>query len=150
MLRDLGQAAESRLFGTLFGDPSGRGGQGWDGSRSDSSHKGISGPGGAVGAGLSALDGLFHKKPSPVSNGTGAAGAGTVLSSAAGLLQAGKVAGSGAGGVQVILQNMGTPQQVDSTQQSGGQAEAMILQVILKDQQTNGAITQGFSSLFTH
>jgi hypothetical protein len=45
---------------------------------------------------------------------------------------------------------MGTPQQVDSTQQSSGQAEAMILQIVLKDQETNGAITQGFAGMFGH
>jgi len=152
MLRDLGQAAESQLFGALFGDPSGRGGKGWDGS---GSHGPGTGHGGLVSEGIgkagSLLSGLFGgKKSSPVSNGTGTAGAGTVLSSVAGALQVGKGSGSGTGGVQVILNNMGTPQTVDSTQQSGGSAEAMILQVILKDQQTNGAITQGFSSLFSH
>ena len=151
MLKDLGQAAESQLFGELFGDPSGRGGRGWDGSGSHGSgtgHNGLVSEG--IGKAGSLLGGLFGKKSSPVSNGTGTAGAGTVLSSVAGALQVGKGAGSGTGGVQVILNNMGTPQTVDSTQQSGGSAEAMILQVILKDQQTNGAITQGFSSLFSH
>jgi DNA-binding Xre family transcriptional regulator len=148
MLKDLGDAAESQLFGALFGDPEGRGGKSWNGGsfKGDTSRPGVSGAGGVLGS----LLGMFGKKSSPVSNGTGTAGAGTVLSSVAGALQVGKGAGSGTGGVQVILNNMGTPQTVDSTQQSGGSAEAMILQVILKDQQTNGAITQGFSSLFSH
>jgi DNA-binding Xre family transcriptional regulator len=146
MLRSLGQVAESQLFGQLFGDPEGRGGAGWNGS---GGRKGVSGaPDGIVG---SLLSGLFARKSSTVSNGTGNAGAGTLLSAAAGALQVGKGTGSGSGGVQVILNNMGTAQTVDSTQQSGGgQAEAMILQVVLKDQQTNGAITQGFGALFGH
>jgi hypothetical protein len=154
MLKDVGQTAESQLFGELFGDSSGRGGHGWDGSRGDSSNAGPSGHNGLIGQGIgsvgSLLSGLFGKKSSPVSNGTGSAGAGTVLSSVAGALQVGKGAGSGTGGVQVILNNMGTPQTVDSTQQSSGQAEAMILQVVLKDQETNGAITQGFAGMFSH
>ena len=150
MLRDLGQTAESQLFGALFGDSSGRGGKGWDGSGGDgkSGHNGLINQGiGGVG---SLLGNLFGKKSGPVSNGTGNAGAGTVLSSVAGALQVGKGAGSGTGGVQVILNNMGTAATVDSTQQSSGQAEAMILQIVLKDQETNGAITQGFAGMFGH
>jgi DNA-binding Xre family transcriptional regulator len=150
VLRDLGQTAESQLFGALFGDSSGKGGKGWDGSGGD----GKSGHNGLINQGIGGVSGLlgnlFGKKSGPVSNGTGNAGAGTVLSSVAGALQVGKGAGSGTGGVQVILNNMGTPQTVDSTQQSSGQAEAMILQVVLKDQETNGAITQGFSGMFGH
>jgi DNA-binding Xre family transcriptional regulator len=145
MLRDLGQAAEGQLFGALFGDSSGSGGKGLDGSKG---HKGVEGAGGLVGEGLSSLEGLFHKKSGPVSNGTGTASAGTVLSAAASSLQAGK-AGSGAGGVQVILNNNGTPQMVDSTQMSGGQGdfESMVLQVFLKDLNTNGPAAQGIASL---
>ena len=152
MLKDIGQTAESQLFGELFGDPSGRGGKGWDGSGAHGAgtggHNGLVGQG--IGGAESLLKGLFGKKSGPTSNGTGNAGAGTVLSSVAGALQVGKGSGSGAGGVQVILNNMGTPQQVDSTQQSSGQAEAMILQIVLKDQETNGAITQGFAGMFGH
>lgn len=150
MLRGIGQTAESQLFGALFGDSSGKGGKGWDGSGGDgkSGHNGLINQG--IGGVSSLLGNLFGKKSSPVSNGTGNAGAGTVLSAVAGALQVGKGAGSGTGGVQVILNNMGTPQTVDSTQQSSGQAEAMILQIVLKDQETNGAITQGFAGMFGH
>lgn len=146
MLRNLGQTAESQLFDALFGDKEGKGGKGWDGS---GGRKGLSGTSGLVGEGLGALEGLFKKKPGLASNGTGATGAGSLASSAASLMQIGKGAGAAAGGaVQVILNNTGTPQQVESTQQSGGGLEAMVLQVVLKDQVTNGAMTQGFASLF--
>jgi DNA-binding Xre family transcriptional regulator len=148
MLKDIGQTAESQLFKGLFGDSTGRGGKGWDGS---GGRKGVSGTGGAVGAGLSSLEGLFHKKSSPVSNGTGATGAGTVLSSVASSLQAGKAAGAGAGGVQVIINNTGTPQQVDSTLQSGGGAdpEQMVIQIMTKDLNTHGPMSQGILGLLS-
>jgi hypothetical protein len=148
MLRDLGQAAEGQLFGALFGDSSGSGGKGLDGSKG---HKGVEGAGGLVGDGLSKLDGLFHKKTSTVSNGTGTAGAGTVLSAAASALQVGKATGSGSGGIQVILNNTGTPQQVDSTQFSSGQGnfESGQIQIFLKDLETNGPMRQGITSLFS-
>jgi len=148
MLRDIGQAAEGQLFGALFGDSSGSGGKGLDGSKG---HKGVEGAGGLVGDGLSKLDGLFHKKTSTVSNGTGTAGAGTVLSAAASALQVGKATGSGSGGIQVILNNTGTPQQVDSTQFSSGQGnfESGQIQIFLKDLETNGPMRQGITSLFS-
>ncbi len=151
ILQDLGQMMESQLFGAMFGDPEGRGGKGWNGAsfKGDTSNPGA-GRNGLASEALGGLLGLFHRKSGPVSNGTGNAGAGTVLSSVAGALQVGKGGGSGSGGVQVILNNMGTPQTVESTQQSGASAEGMILQVVLKDQQTNGAITQGFAGLFSH
>jgi len=57
--------------------------------------------------------------------------------------QIGKGAGSGSGNVQVNLINNGTPQQVDSTQQSGGGLDGMVLQVVLKDLTSNGPMIQG-------
>ena len=151
MLRELGQMAESKLFGILFGDPSGRGGKGWDGSSfegdtSKPGRNGISGAGGLVGEGLSWL---FGKHSSPVSNGTGASGAGTVPSQAASALQIGKGVGAAAAGVQVILNNNGTPQAVDSTQSTGDQMEGMVIQIFLKDAATNGQISQAIQQMTT-
>jgi hypothetical protein len=144
MLRDLGQTAESQLFGQVFGDSSGRGGKGWDGSGGDGKrgHNGLLNDG--IGKAGDLLGNLFHKKPNSVSNGTGAAGAGAVLSAAASIAQIGKGAGAAGGGtIQVILNNTGTPQQVDSTQQSGGGLEGMVIQVMLKDLNSNGPMIQG-------
>jgi hypothetical protein len=143
--------AESKLFGILFGDPSGRGGKGWDGSSfegdtSKPGRNGISGAGGLVGEGLSWL---FGKHSSPVSNGTGASGAGTVPSQAASALQIGKGVGAAAAGVQVILNNNGTPQAVDSTQSTGDQMEGMVIQIFLKDAATNGQISQAIQQMTT-
>jgi hypothetical protein len=148
MLRDLGQAMEGQLFGALFGDSSGSGGKGLDGSRGG--HHGISGAGGLVGSGLSAIEGLFGKKAGPTSNGTGAAGAGTVSSAAAALAQMGKGGGAGgAGGIQVILNNNGSAMQVDQTQQSSGDGgEGQVIQIFLKQLETNGPVSQGIMGLF--
>jgi hypothetical protein len=149
LLRDMGELAESQIFGVLFGDSSGRGGKGWVGGQGDAHRSGVSGVGGLVGDGLSAIEGLFTKKSSIVSNGSGAAGAGTVMSAAASALQIGKGGAGPANGTQVIINNLGQPATVDSTQQSGGDGvEPMILQIILKDQTTNGPITQGFAAMF--
>lgn len=150
MLKDVGQTAESQLFGALFGDSSGKGGKGWDGSGGDgkSGGSGKGGHNGLLSQGLGSVGGLlgnlFSKKSGPVSNGTGAAGAGTVASAAASIAQIGKGAGTAGGGaIQVILNNTGTPQQVDSTQQSGGGLEGMVIQVMLKDLNSNGPMIQG-------
>ena len=145
MLKDVGQTAESYLFGQLFGDSAGKGGKGWDGSGGGgkSGGDGKSGPSGLVGEGIGALEGLFKKKSVTASNGTGAVGSGSLMSSAASLAQIGKGAGSGSGNVQVNLINNGTPQQVDSTQQSGGGLDGMVLQVVLKDLTSNGPMIQG-------
>jgi len=150
MLRDLGQTAESQLFGQLFGDSSGRGGRGWDGSGGDgkSGHNGLLNDG--IGKAGDLLGNLFHKKPNSVSNGTGAAGAGTVLSAAASTMQIGK-SGAGGSGIQVILNNNGSPLQVDQTQQSGGDGgEGQVIQIILKQLETNGPVSQGIMGLFSH
>lgn len=150
MLKDMGQAAESQLFGALFGDPSGRGGKGWDGSShagdtSEPRRIGIAGAGGLLGT----LLGSFGKKPaSMTSNGGVGAGAGTLATGAASLLQTGKGASS-AGGVQVVINNTGTPQTATATQQSdgAGSPESMVIQIVMKDLATNGPMAQGFAAL---
>jgi hypothetical protein len=144
MMRMMGQLAEKQLMGSLFGDDSGKTGAG--------GRKGISGPGGLVGEGLSALSGLFgRKKADPTSNGTGAAGAGTIAPAAASLAQLGKGVSGGTGGVQVILNNTGTALDVDSTQVSGGDGgEGQIIQVVLKQLSSNGPVAQGIVGLFNH
>jgi hypothetical protein len=143
MLRDIGQTAESQLFGQLFGDSSGRGGKGWDGSGGDgnSGHNGLLNQG--IGKAGDLLGGLFHKKSSAVSNGTGTAGAGVLADAAASQLGVGKAASSSAGAINVTVINQGTPQQVVSTSQSGDQGEAMFYQLVTKDLDTNGLLTQG-------
>jgi hypothetical protein len=149
MLRDVGQTMESQLFKGLFGDPSGRGGRGWDGSGGDgkSGHNGLVNQGIGHLSGL--LGGLFGKKTSPVSNGTGASGAGTVLSAAASAMQIGKKGSTGGGGIQVILNNNGNPLQVDQTQQSGGDGgEGQVIQIMLKQLETNGPVSRGIQGLF--
>jgi hypothetical protein len=144
IMRMMGQLAEKQLMGTLFGDDSGKTGAG---------RKGISGPGGLVGEGLSALSGLFgRKKADSTSNGTGAAGAGTIPNAAASLMQIGKGTPGGAGGgVQVILNNTGTALDIDATQVSGGDGgEGQIIQVVLKQLSSNGPVAQGIVGLFNH
>jgi hypothetical protein len=151
MLRNVGQSAESQLFGALFGDPEGRGGKGWDGEsfEGDTSRPGhrtgISGTKGLVGDGLASLEGLFHKKTELVSNGTGSVGAGSLLNAAAGMMQVGKKGGSG--GTQVIIQNTGAPMEVGNTEISGGDGgEAQVIQILLKQIDTNGPVLQGIKS----
>jgi hypothetical protein len=142
MLRDVGQVAEGQLFGILFGDSEGRGGKGLTGSsfKGDNSKPNA---GGLVGAGLSGLMGMFNKKqPSPTSNGGLGSGAGTIPSAAASLAQMGKAA-SGSGGVQVTINNTGTPQTVTSSQSSTDQAGNFLVQLFMQDLNSNGPMTQG-------
>jgi DNA-binding Xre family transcriptional regulator len=155
MLKDVGQTAESQLFGALFGDPSGRGGKGWDGSRGDSGtagpggHKGIMGQGGGM---LSGLLGKFFggKGAGTASNGGLGGGAGTIASAAASVAQMGKagVAG-GAGAIQIVLNNNAAPMQVDQAQMSAGDGgEGQVIQIVLKQLETNGPVAQGIMGLF--
>jgi DNA-binding Xre family transcriptional regulator len=149
---DLGQYAEGQLFGALFGDPNGRGGKGWMGG----SFKGDTSRPGVAGAGLlgDLLASLTHKGGvSPVSNGAGASGAGTMPTAAASLAQIGKsVVGAGAsGGIQVVLNNNGAPLEVSDTQQSqsdGG--ESQWLQIGLKQLSTNGPFAAALMSVIPH
>jgi hypothetical protein len=92
--------------------------------------------------------GLFGKKGTAVtSNGGLGGGAGTVPDAAASLLQMGKGA-NGTGGIQVILNNQGPPMQVDQTQQSGGDGgEGQVIQIMLKQLETNGPVAQGIAGL---
>jgi hypothetical protein len=146
MLKDVGQGAESQLFGALFGDSSGRGGKGWDGSGGD----GKGGHNGLIDEGIGAVGGLlgnlFKPKGGSTSNGGLGSGAGTIPSAAASLLQMGKGAAAGAG-VQVVINNSGTPQQVDQTQTSGGGIEQMVVQIFMKDLSTNGPMSQGIAGV---
>jgi hypothetical protein len=145
MLRMSSQLAEKQLFGSLFGDDEDSG----SGRKIAAGRKGIGGTDGLVGDGLSKLSGLFHKKTSNVSNGTGASGAGATPNPAASSLQIGKGTGSGSGGVQVIINNTGTPADVAGTQVSGGSGadlEQMVIQVMLKQADINGAAYQAFTS----
>ena len=145
---DMGQFMEGQLFGALFGDPNGRGGKGWMGSsfKGDTSRPGV----GSQGTGLlSDLLGSIFKKPAGVaSNGGMATGAGTIPDATASLLGMGKGAASGNGGVQVIVNNTGTPQTVSQTQTSGGpDPEKMVISIFTKDLATNGPMTQGIMGL---
>jgi hypothetical protein len=143
MLKDTGQLAESMLFGQLFGDPSGKGGKGWDGSAGGGQKdKGIRNHDGLVGG---ALDRLFGGKSSPVSNGIGAAGAGTVSPAAAAKAALGKAAGSG--GVTVNITNTGTPQTATAIQTPGPDLKDCVIQIVSQDQATNGPMTQGWKAL---
>lgn len=144
LLRDFGQTMESQLFGSMFGDASGRGGKGMDGSGGKpKGHNGL------LADGLGSLGGLLHHKSTDkTSNGGVGAGAGTVPSAATSLLQMGKK-GGGAGGVQVVINNTGSPVDVGQTQVSGGgggmDPEQMVIQIMLKQQQTNGPVYQAFT-----
>jgi hypothetical protein len=56
--------------------------------------------------------------------------------------------GGGAGGVQVVINNTGSPVDVGQTQVSGGggmDPEQMVIQIMLKQQQTNGPVYQAFT-----
>jgi len=145
LMRMTSQVAEHQLFSALFGD-SEEGGKGASHGR-----KGLSGTNGLVGDAMDSLGGVFHrKKASPVSNGTGAAGAGALKSAEASLMQLGKGA-SGGGGIQVILYNNGSALQVESTQQSGGGdgGESQVVQIVLKQLDTNGPVAQRLASMFS-
>jgi hypothetical protein len=146
LMRMTSQMAEKQFFGVLFGDDA----NGGSGGKSSNSRKGLSGTNGLVGEGLSRFDGFFHKKAKSVSNGTGVAGQGTLLSAAASAMQVGKGT-SGSGGVQVILNNNGSAMQVESTQQSGGGdgGESRVIQIVLKQLDTNGPVAQRLASMFT-
>jgi hypothetical protein len=149
LLRDLGQLAESQLFGALFGDPQGRGGQGlsgtsWQGNPLPPGRGGLENPAGGA---LGKLLGIFtHRGDSVASNGGLGAGAGTVPTAAASLLQMGnRTAG---GGVQVVLNNNGAPLQVDQTMQQNA-GEQQVVHVVLKQLSTNGPIAQGIMGLLS-
>jgi hypothetical protein len=149
MLRDLGQFAESQLFGALFGDASGRGGKGWNGM---SFHGDTSNPrAGLQGAGTGLVGGilgkLFNRGAGAASNGGLGSGAGTVPTPAASLMQMGNKGASGAGGIQVILNNNGTPLQVDQTQQQNDGGESQVIQIMLKQLETNGPVAQGIAGM---
>ncbi len=145
LLNDLGQAAESQIFGALFGDSSGSGGKGLDGSKGNpKGHNGL------LGDALGSLGGLFHHKgDSTTSNGGLGSGAGTIASAAASAMQiGGGAAAGGSGGIQVVLNNQGTPMQVSQTQQSGGDGgEQQVIQIMLKQLETNGPVAQGIAGL---
>jgi hypothetical protein len=147
LMRMTSQMAEKQLFGVFFGDDA----NGGSGGKSSNSRKGLSGTKGLVGEGIDALGGLFHKKSSPVSNGTHVSGAGAVLSAAASAMQVGKGASGSGGGVQVILNNNGNAMQVESTQQSGGGdgGESQVIQIVLKQLDTNGPVAQRLAAMFT-
>jgi hypothetical protein len=145
MLNDMGQAVEGQLFGALFGDPSGSGGKGWNGSQGTRK-----GHGGLLSDGLGMLGGLFqHKGAGTTSNGGLGSGAGTIASAAASAMQlGGGAAAGGSGGVQVVLNNQGSPMQVSQTQQSGGDGgEQQVIQIMLKQLETNGPVAQGIAGL---
>lgn len=148
LLRDIGQLAESQVFKMLFGDPQGRGGQGlsgtsWEGN-SGNPRSGVQGaPGGLLG-GL--LNHFLNRGSSATSNGGLGGGAGTVATAAASVMQMGKGTGTG-GGVQVVLNNNGAPLQVDSTQQNSDGGEGHVVQIMLKQLETNGPVAQGIMGL---
>jgi hypothetical protein len=143
LLRNIAQMAEGQVFGMLFGDPDGRGGRGlsggsWEGNPSQPGKR----TGLASGA-LDAIGGLFHHpKAGVTSNGGVGAGAGTVATAAASLMQVGKASGNS--GVQVVLNNQGAPLQATATQQSVTDgAEQQVVQIVLKQLETNGPVAQG-------
>lgn len=146
MLRDFGQLMESKLFDLLFGDPQGRGGQGWNGTswQGDTTNPraGLQSNAGGVVGGL--LDRFLHRGAAVTSNGGLGAGAGTAPSAAASLMQVGK---SAAGGIQVVLNNNGSPLQVDQTQHQNDGGEGQVIQIMLKQLETNGPIAQGIMGL---
>jgi hypothetical protein len=144
LMRMTSQIAEKQFMGFLFGDDAA-------GGNGSSGRNGLRGTNGLVGEGLASLDGLFHKKSSPVSNGTGVSGPGSILSSAASAMQVGKSVSGNGSGVQVILNNNGSPMQVESTQQSGGGdgGESQVIQIVLKQLDTNGPVAQRLASMFT-
>ncbi len=144
---DLGKLVESQLFGALFGDPNGRGGKGWAGTswQGNPNRPGLSGEGTGM---LGELFGKLFKKPaSVVSNGGVGSGPGTIPSATASLLGIGNKA-AGSGGVQVVLNNNGAPMQVGQTSQSGGNdGEQKVIQIMLKQFETNGPVATGVQGI---
>lgn len=150
MLRDLGETAESKLFGALFGDPEGRGGKGWNGGsfEGNTAKPGRSGIAGATGLVGQLLGSFGKKRDSATSNGGLGGGAGTIASAAASVMQMGKGAAAGAAAIHVVINNTGTPQDVTKTQQSGGaDPESMVLSIFTKDLATNGPMSAGILGL---
>ncbi|MGA7887609.1 MAG: phage tail tape measure protein [Acidobacteriaceae bacterium] len=149
LIKDLGQLAESQLFGALFGDPEGRGGKSWNGMsfRGDTSLPG-GGRTGLASTAVGELLGLFHRKSSQTtSNGGVGSGAGTLPTPAAALAQMGNAAATGAGGgIQVNIQNTGTPQDHVQSSQSVD-PEKTVVSIVTKDLSSNGPIMQGVLSV---
>ena len=149
LMRDLGQLAESQLFGLLFGDPQGRGGKGWNGTswegNTTNPRSGLQGTAGGLLGGLLSL--FTGKHAGVASNGGLGSGAGTVPTAAASLMQMGKKDGAGAGGIQVVLNNNGAPLQVSQTQQQNDGGEGQVIQIMLKQLETNGPVAQGIMGL---
>jgi hypothetical protein len=148
LLRDIGQLAESQLFKMLFGDPEGRGGQGLGGGSFEGN---TANPrAGVLGASTGLLGGLLghflNRGAGVTSNGGVGGGAGTVATAAASAMQMGKTA-AGGGGVQVVLNNNGAPLQVDSTQHSADGGEGQVVQIVLKQLETNGPVAQGIMGM---
>ncbi len=148
LLRDLGQLAESQIFGMLFGDPQGRGGKGlsgtsWQGNPLPPGRGGLESPiGGAIGKIIGAFG---HHGDGVTSNGGLGAGAGAVSTAAASVMKMGQK--SGAGGVQVILNNSGAPLQVSQSQSQSNGNESQVIQIMLKQLDTNGPVAQGIMGL---
>jgi hypothetical protein len=67
-----------------------------------------------------------------------------VATAAASVMQMGKSAGSG--GISVVLNNSGAPLQVDQTQHTDG-GEGQVVQIMLKQLETNGPVAQGIMGL---
>ena len=149
LLRGLGQLAESQLFSAFFGDPQGRGGRGlsgtsWQGNTTNP-RTGLQGNAGGLLGGL--LNSFTKKHASVASNGGLGSGAGTVPTAAASLMQMGKKDGAGAGGIQVVLNNNGVPLQGSQTQQQNDGGEGQVIQIMLKQLETNGPVAQGIMGL---
>jgi len=143
ILKDTGQLAEKQLFGALFGDDSGKRGGGTKG------RSGIMGQGEGLLSGL--LGGLFGKKGAGVaSNGGLGSGAGTIPSAAASVAQMGLGAGAtGSGGVQIVINNTGAPVQASQASQTSDGGEGQVIQIMLKQLETNGPVAQGILGLIS-
>jgi hypothetical protein len=149
--RDASQFAEKQLFGLLFGDQA-TGGHGQRAgvlSPGAGNRSGVGGVGGVLSGLLGTLFG--HKQAGPTSNGGLGGGAGTVPSAAASLMQLGKGVASGSGGIQVVLNNQGPAMQVDQSSQSQGDGgEGQVIQIMLKQLDSNGPVSQAIMGLFNH
>jgi hypothetical protein len=147
LLRDISQIAEGQMFGMLFGDSEGRGGRGLSGGSWEGNSNAPAKRSGLASEALGAIGGLFHHpKAAVTSNGGVGAGAGTVATAAASLMQTGKA--SGTGGVQVILNNQGAPLQATASQSSmDSAAEQHVVQIVLKQLETNGPVAQGIMGI---
>ena len=148
MLKDLGQFMESHLFGMLFGDPQGRGGKGWNGmsweGNTTNPRSGLQGNANGIVGGL--LGRFLHRGSNVSSNGGVGSGAGTVPTAAASLIQTGNSAGAN-GGIQVVLNNTGAPLQVSQTQHQNDGGEQQVIQIMLKQLETNGPVAQGIMGI---